>query len=70
MSDRRTEPPPGGDFASQARSQRTSVLGEYLAFLRHNRKWWLVPILAVLLIASALVVIGGTGAAPWLYTLF
>jgi hypothetical protein len=44
--------------------------GELWAFLRHNKKWWLLPILLVLLIVGVLVFLGTTGAAPFIYTLF
>jgi len=31
------------------------LLRELTDFLRHNKKWWLVPIILVLLLVSALV---------------
>jgi len=53
-----------------ARERRTSLIGEFWLFLKHNKKWWLLPILLVLLVMGALVMIGGSGMAPWIYTLF
>ncbi len=41
-----------------------------MAFLRDNKKWWLLPILAVLLLFALLGVLAGTGAAPFIYTMF
>jgi hypothetical protein len=46
------------------------MLGEFRQFLRHNRKWWLIPILVVLLLFGVLMVLAATGAAPFIYTLF
>ena len=46
------------------------VIGELWAFMAHNKKWWLTPILLMLLLLGALIVLGGTGAAPFIYTLF
>jgi hypothetical protein len=43
---------------------------EYWAFLRHNKKWWLLPILLVLLFLGALLLFSGSAAAPFIYTLF
>jgi hypothetical protein len=43
---------------------------EFLDFLLHNKKWWLAPILIVLLVLGLITVLGGTGAAPFIYTLF
>ena len=53
---------------SEARS--TGLLGELLSFMAHNKKWWLTPIVLMLLILGALILVGGTGAAPFIYTLF
>ncbi|MCO5052751.1 MAG: DUF5989 family protein [Verrucomicrobiae bacterium] len=39
-------------------------------FLRHNKKWWLIPILVVFLIFGLLILLAGTGVAPFIYTLF
>jgi len=38
--------------------------------LKENRKWWLVPILVVFLPLGVLLILGGTSAAPFIYTLF
>ena len=48
----------------------TGVVGELWAFMAHNTKWWLTPILLMLLLLGVLIVLGGTGAAPFIYTLF
>lgn len=58
------------DFASEANQPQQGFFGEFWYFLRHNKKWWLTPILLVLLLVCALVVASGTGAAPFIYTLF
>lgn len=47
-----------------------SVVGELWQFLRYNKKYWLLPILAVLGMFGLLVLLAGTGAAPFIYTLF
>jgi hypothetical protein len=45
-------------------------VSEFVAFLRHNKAYWLVPIGIVLLLLAVLLILGGTGAAPFIYTLF
>jgi len=50
--------------------QRTHLVGELWAFLGHTKKWWLLPVLVVLLLLGALLALSGTAAAPFLYTLF
>ncbi|MCU0782552.1 MAG: DUF5989 family protein [Verrucomicrobia bacterium] len=43
---------------------------ELWGFLRQNKKWWLLPILVLLLLFAALIFLSGTGLAPFIYTLF
>jgi hypothetical protein len=38
--------------------------------LRYNKKWWLVPLLVTLGLVAVLAMLGGTGVAPFIYTLF
>ena len=45
-----------------------TFFGEFVQFLGDNKKWWLIPILLVLLIFSLLAILAGTGAAPFIYT--
>ena len=58
------------EFSQQAGQSQTGIFREYVDFLRHNKKWWLIPILLVLTLVGVLVVLGSTGAAPFIYTLF
>ena len=58
------------DFAQQAERPASGVVGELWSFLRHNKKWWMTPIILVLLLLGVLVVLGGSGVAPFIYTLF
>jgi hypothetical protein len=66
------EPLEGGgqDFAVQANAARPGLLMELWEFLRHNKKWWLTPIILVLLLIGALILLAGTAAAPFIYPLF
>jgi hypothetical protein len=58
------------DFATQAELAPRSFAREMWDFVRVNKKWWLTPIILVLLVLGALIIIGGTAAAPFIYTLF
>jgi len=58
------------DLASQAEQQPFGLIREFWDFLKHNKKWWLTPIILVLLLFGALLILGGTAAAPFIYTLF
>ncbi len=46
------------------------IVGEFWFFLRTNKKWWLLPVLAILLLFGVLMLISGSAVAPFLYTLF
>ena len=48
-----------------------SFLIEFWAFLRTRKKYWLVPILMMLLVFGVLLVLAqSTAVAPFIYTLF
>ena len=57
------------DFDRASRETGPSLLAEFVDFLRHNKKWWLLPILIVLLVFGVLIFLSGTGVAPFIYTL-
>ncbi len=69
MSDSK-KPTEKNDFASQASGDRSSLAGEFVEFLKDNKKWWLAPIIVSILGLGALVLLGGSAAAPFIYTLF
>jgi drug/metabolite transporter superfamily protein YnfA len=61
--------PPKSDFENAVQGEAApSLASEFWEFLRHNKKWWLLPILIVLLIFGVLIFLAGTGAAPFIYT--
>ncbi len=61
---------PTSDFEKMAKDEsEQNLLTEFWDFLRHNKKWWLVPILLVMLVFGALMLIP-SAAAPFIYTLF
>lgn len=47
------------------------LVGEIWAFLRVRKKWWLLPIIVVMvLVGSLLVFAQGSALAPFIYTIF
>jgi uncharacterized protein DUF5989 len=61
----------GTEFERAASSApRGGIVGEFWYFLRTNKKWWLVPILAFMLLFGGLMLLSGTAVAPFIYTLF
>ncbi|MBP7216070.1 MAG: hypothetical protein KBA46_02170 [Candidatus Omnitrophica bacterium] len=48
-----------------------SILKEFWDFLKVRKKWWLAPIIIMLLLLGALIFFTqGTAVAPFIYTLF
>jgi hypothetical protein len=48
-----------------------SVLGELWAFMRERKKWWLLPVIVVMLVVGTLLIFAqGSALAPFIYTIF
>lgn len=57
-------------FESAAQEEQIGIIAEFVDFLRYNKKWWLIPVVVVLLLVTGLVILSGTALAPFIYTLF
>jgi len=50
---------------------KLEILKEFWEFLKVRKKWWLAPILIVLILLGSLIVLTeGSAVAPFIYTLF
>ena len=50
---------------------KSQVLREFWEFVKHEKKYWLAPMLLIFLLMGLLVVFAGSSAvAPFIYTLF
>ena len=58
------------DFEQAAGTKEPGLIAEFWAFLVQNKKWWMAPILVVLLLLGMLVMLSGSAMAPFIYTLF
>jgi len=48
-----------------------ALLGEFWAFMRMGKKWWLGPLLVILILMGLLIVLTeGSALAPFIYALF
>jgi hypothetical protein len=45
------------------------LLKEFWSFAWHNKAWWIIPVVLVLLLLGVFIVAGQT-VAPFIYTLF
>lgn len=56
--------------AAKSRAASPGVIAEFWQFLGQTKKWWLLPVVMILLAFGLLMVLSGTAAAPFIYTLF
>lgn len=58
------------EFAALGDEKNPNFFLEFWWFLRENKRWWMAPILIALFLLMALAILSGTGAAPFIYSLF
>ena len=57
--------------ATKSFMSKFGIFGELMAFLWHRKLWWLIPLIAVLVLFGILVIFAGSSSiAPFIYTLF
>lgn len=58
------------EFLQAAQEEERGLVAEFVMFMAENKMWWLTPILVVFGLLGVLLVLGATGVAPFIYTLF
>ncbi len=61
---------PTSEFEVESQKARNNFFAEFWNFLKHNKKWWLLPILIVMVLVGVLVALSATAAASFIYPLF
>ncbi len=56
------------EAAAQERDE--SIVREFIRFLAHNKRWWLLPIFLILLLLGVITMMTSTSAFPFIYSLF
>lgn len=58
-------------FAAAADNEAApGLIADFWDFLKHNKKWWLTPILLAILLIGGLVLLSSSALAPFIYPLF
>jgi hypothetical protein len=58
-------------FEDIAKSRsRPTILSDLVHFFRHEKKWWMAPLIVLLLLFGALMLLSVTAVSPFIYTLF
>lgn len=50
--------------------ENPGFLRDLVMFIKHNKKWYLIPVIVSIFLLGILIALGSTGAAPFIYTLF
>jgi Family of unknown function (DUF5989) len=53
-----------------AQAGQAGFFSDLWGFMKENKKWWLMPLIAVFLVFALLIFLSSTGLAPFIYTLF
>lgn len=70
QTDSQKDPKVEPSFEESSQLEPPSLLFEFFDFLRHNKKWWLTPIVIVLLALSFFIALTNTALGPFIYVLF
>jgi hypothetical protein len=57
-------------FQEVAEQESPGLFKEFWQFLAYNKKWWLLPIVVVMILLGVLIYLSSTPLAPFIYTLF
>ena len=50
---------------------KQSLAKEFILFIKHEKKWWLIPLIAVILLLGVVVIFASSSPlAPFIYPLF
>lgn len=71
IEESRAESPDNADeFARQAEQASPGLLKEYLYFLRHSKKWYMIPTIVLLVLLALLVALSASGLMPFIYAIW
>jgi hypothetical protein len=52
-------------------SRQLGIAGELLSFFARNKRWWMLPVVFVVLFSAVLIILGQSSVfAPFIYALF
>ena len=57
-------------FVEASEDKQTGLISEFIEFIKINKKYWLIPLLIILLLMGLLILSTGSIFAPFIYTLF
>ena len=58
------------EFEKASQDKQGNLISEFWGFLMQTKKFWLLPLIIVMLILATLLVLTSSSVAPFIYTLF
>ena len=58
------------EFETAGGEKDAGLFREFLGLMKQNKKYWLIPLILILVLLGVIVILGSTAAAPFIYTLF
>ena len=60
----------GKEFEKASNEKQANLVSEFAGFLKETRKFWLIPLIIVMLVLGSLLILTNSALAPFIYTLF
>ena len=60
----------GNEFEKASNEKQANLVTEFIGFLKETRKFWLIPLIIVMLALGSLLVLTNSALAPFIYSLF
>lgn len=60
----------GKEFEKASNEKQANLVSEFVGFLKETRKFWLIPLIIVMLVLGSLLILTNSALAPFIYTLF
>ena len=57
-------------FVEAGEDEQMGLVAEFIGFIKENKKYWLIPLMIILLLMGLILIAGGSSFAPFIYTLF
>ena len=69
-NDRENQKNEPNEFAAAADEEQMGIIAEFVEFIKENKKYWLIPLLVILLFMGLLLLGSSSIFGPYIYTLF
>ena len=58
------------EFQDAASGRRPRITSDIWSFVWRNKRWWMIPMIAILMLLGFVVLLGSSGVGAFIYPLF